>query len=211
MRITSRTMKNSLRMLPLVGLLAAPVAQAAYINVALGKPVYVVAGATSGASLATLTDGLFVAKNTQWNNASDVFWNGTGSTIEIDLGADYAIVGAIIQGDVNDVYRLEYSTSAGGPWSTAWDTPNWWNWNPNPGVGMVTRPNPDDNTQMQSLPEFTARYLRVSAPFDTSGLGDTDYALAEVQVFTVPEPSSFAVAVPGMFALAFCRRRRRFC
>ena len=84
------TIKNTLRMLALFGFAATPVAQAAYINVALGASVSGT-GTILGAGLSTLTDGLFVKENTPWNDPSTVRWETTSPTIGIDLGANYSI------------------------------------------------------------------------------------------------------------------------
>ena len=212
-------MKNTLCVLALFGFAAAPVVQAASPNVALFKPV-TATGATSG-TLSTLTDGAFVTKNTPWDDPSTVHWEGTSPTIGIDLGAYYSIFGAIIQADVNDLYRLEYSVSGiDGSWADAWDTENWWAFNtpPAPGGGMVTRPNPDNDIMRQALSPFTARYLRVSAPFFSTlaypnHKGDGWNALSEVQVFgeivPIPEPASMLSTLAFVASGLLIRRNRR--
>ena len=210
-------MKNTLCVLALFGFAAAPVVQAASPNVALFKPV-TATGATSG-TLSTLTDGAFVTKNTPWDDPSTVHWEGTSPTIGIDLGAYYSIFGAIIQADVNDLYRLEYSVSGiDGSWTTAWDTERWWDFEPEPGGGMVTRPDPVNNTVMQALTGFTARYLRVSAPFFSTlaypnHKGDGWNALSEVQVFgdiaPIPEPASMLSTLAFVASGLLIRRNRR--
>src|SRR5437588_738981 len=84
------------------------------INVALNQTVTVTAGAVSGVGLTTLVDGTFRPEGTTWTDGT-VFWFGTATTIQVDLGAAYLIDGAIIQGDNNDTYLLEYFS---GTWQT---------------------------------------------------------------------------------------------
>src|SRR5690349_8932546 len=93
-------------------------------NIALNKPVSVVAGAAqitnSSTPLSVLDDGIFTAESTNYGAAvsQSVQWttldgqpaNGANAptTLQIDLGGFFEISGAIMQADDNDSYLLQY-------------------------------------------------------------------------------------------------------
>ena len=74
-------------------------------NLALGRDVSVAAGGANGAALSTLTDGLFVPAGTFWQSGT-VWWSGTSTVLQIDLGGTVEVVGAVLQADNNDTYRM---------------------------------------------------------------------------------------------------------
>lgn len=88
---------------------------------------------------------------------------GLISTPIIDLQSTYTINRAKVQGDANDVYRLDYSTD-GSTW-TSWYTAN------ATGSGLTTR---DSGT----IGAVNARYIRIFP----SG-GDSYYSVSEVSIY----------------------------
>jgi hypothetical protein len=179
----------------LVSLAFAGLANGAYTNVALDAPVSLVAGSASGAALSTLTDGVFRPRGTQWQSGT-VWWNGTTTTFEIELGRVWNIVGAIVQADDNDAYRLLYRDMDTGLFEVLWDVPNYDGF----GNGMQTRPNPANNAEIHFFTGPVATdALRIAAVS-----GDSANSLSEVQVF-IPAPG--AAAALGL-ALIVARRRR---
>lgn len=179
------------------GALGAPAARAELVNVALGRPVSVVQGVAQGEAPATLTDGLFLPSQTQWQTGT-VWWEGAELTLEIGLGGEFDLVGAVAQVDDNDAYTLQYRDLATGVFLTLWDVPNYDQF----GNGMLTRPDPDDDTEVflfgAPVRTDTVRLLAAS--------GDNAYSASEAQVFIVPAPGA-GVAV-GFAALIVPRRRR---
>lgn len=149
-------------------------------NVAQGSSVTAVSGTFQGAGLSTLVDGAFLSRGTHWQSGT-VWWTGTDAVLEIDLGLPYAITAARLQGDDNDVYRLEYQDASDGSWKTLWTTPNY---DARIGAGMITRPDYgfSDAEPWQTLLEpVTAERLRVTAVS-----GDNAYALSEIQLLGHP-------------------------
>lgn len=179
----------------LVSLAFAGIAHGAYTNVALDAPVSLVAGSASGAALSTLTDGVFRPRGTQWQSGT-VWWNGTTTTFEIELGRVWNIVGAIVQGDDNDTYRLLYRDPHTGLFATLWDVPNYDGF----GNGMQTRPNPANHAEIF----FFDSPIATDAVRIQAISGDSANSLSEVQVF-IPAPGAgvaLGLAIVGM------RRRR---
>lgn len=186
-----------MRTIPTVALItAAGIANAGATNVALNADVSLVSGSVNGAALSTLTDGAFFARGSQWQSGT-VWWNGTAPTIEIDLGGVFNIGGAILQGDDNDAFRVLYRNMDTGAFETMWDVPNFDAF----GLGMQTRPNPNDDSEIFEFGStFTTDAVRIVAVS-----GDNNYSVSEVQLFTIPAPASI-----GLFAgLALAGRRRR--
>lgn len=170
-------------------------AHGAYSNVALDAPVSLVAGTVSGAALSTLTDGVFRPRGTPWQSGT-VWWNGMTTTFEIDLGRVWNIVGAIVQGDDNDAYRLLYRDLHTGAFMTLWDVPNYDGF----GNGMQTRPNPMNHAEIYLF----AGPVRTDAVRIQAISGDSANSLAEVQVF-IPGPGVAGVLLAGLA----CTRRGR--
>ncbi len=177
-------------------LIAASGAFAGTVNVALNKTVTVTAGSIGGVALSTLVDGVFRPEGTVWTDGTVLWSFSTTPTIQVDLGAAYTIDGAIVQGDDNDTYLLEYFN---GSWQTAWAIPT------SGGGGMRARPNADQTTQFSFGP-INAQLWRVSA----TG-GDDRYSLAEIQLFTnpAPEPSTFFLLAGALGVFGASRLRRR--
>lgn len=176
---------------------AAPFA-AAQSNVALNRPVTLIAGSVNGVALGTLTDGLFLPRGQQWQTDT-VWWFGTEPILEIALGGTFQIDSAIAQVDDNDTYVLQYRNIDTGVFETLWDVPNF----DNLGNGMQTRPNAEDDTE---------RFFFVGGPVFTDTIrlaatsGDGSYSASEIQVFTVPAPGALALVAAGML-VAFRRVR----
>ncbi|MCA9320806.1 MAG: hypothetical protein KDB53_08730, partial [Planctomycetes bacterium] len=129
-----------------------------------------------------------------------IWWNGTATTLEIDLGGVHYLDSGIAQGDDNDAYLLQYHRLSDDTWQTLWNIPNY-----DPfGAGMQTRPNPSNDGERFyfGTPVSTDR-VRVKAVS-----GDGAYSLSELQVFvTAPtdlgvcpisvQPAAAAVGMPS--------------
>jgi len=160
-------------------------------NVALSKPVFAVAGSAQisnpSTPLSVITDGVFTPEDTgyhsstatdeavEWGTTDGQAVNGGASnaptTLEIDLGSLYSIDGAIVQGDDNDSYLLQYHDVSDDTWQTLWNVPAI-----SIGYGLRTRPS-SDQTTFQSLNPVVTDKVRISA---TSG--DAGLAVSEVQL-----------------------------
>ena len=164
-------------------------------NLALGQDVSLVAGSANGASLSTLTDGLFLPAGTQWQSGT-VWWSGLSSRFEIDLGGTVEVMGAVVQADNNDTYRMWYRDLATGDYVDLWTVAA------TGGAGMRTRPNPGNNGEIFY---FDTSVLTDSIRIGAIG-GDNAYSLSEVQVWGVV-PSPGALALLGLAGLSARRRR----
>ena len=162
-------------------------------NVALGRPVTPVAGTVNGVGLDTVVDGTLLDRGTSWQDGT-VWWIGTESTLEIDLGEAFVIDAARVQADYNDAYRLEYLDNSDGLWKTLWDIPYYYGESGTfsqssiGGVigtgGVITRPDfpINDSTEWYQL-ETTVTTSRVR--FRAVG-GDNFYAVSEIQLRGAP-------------------------
>jgi hypothetical protein len=165
-------------------------------NLALGRPVSVLSGSPNGAALSTLTDGNFLAAGTQWQTGT-VWWGGTGALFQIDLSQTCEIMGAIVQADNNDTYRMWYRDMGSNTYLELWTIGTV------AGAGMRTRPNPGDNT---AIHYFASSFFTDSIRIAAVG-GDSAYSLSEVQVWgNVPAPA--AAPLFGLAALLGVGRRR---
>jgi hypothetical protein len=209
-----------MKIVSIAGLLAvsalAPVGNAD-TNIALNKPVTVVAGSAQitnpSTLLSVIDDGIFTPESTNYGNAvsQSVQWitidgqpaNGTNvpTTLEIDLGGFFSISGAIMQADDNDSYLLQYHDTSNNTWLTLWNVPAI-----SSGSGFRTRPNADQVT-FQSLGPIVTDAVRISA---TSG--DAALGVSEIQLsgFAVPEPgTSVLIAMGAAATLSLGRRCKR--
>ncbi|MEY3144164.1 MAG: hypothetical protein RLY21_2657 [Planctomycetota bacterium] len=164
-------------------------------NLALGRDVSLVSGASSGVSLSTLTDGVFRPAGTHWQNGT-VWWGSVTSVFEIDLGGTVEVMGAIVQADNNDTYRMWYRDLGTGNYLELWTI------SAVGGAGMRTRPN-DGNTGQILF--FDSSVFTDSIRIGAIG-GDNAYSLSEVQAWGVPAPGAFALL--GLAGLGAGRRRR---
>jgi len=194
----------------------APIARAAWANVTLGKPVSVVSGSTEVFNPSTsddvITDGVFVPEDTAYNQTTSTAkqWgttNGqnddgtnTDTIFRVDLQGEFTIDSAIVQADDNDSYLLQYHDLNTDTYQTLWNVPS-----VSVGLGLRTRPNADQTTQMPVGPVITDA-IELSA----GATGDAGFAVTELQVFgtPVPEPAS-ATLVLASLAIVSLRPRRR--
>lgn len=166
-------------------------------NLALSRPAAVVSGSPNGAALSTLTDGNFLAAGTQWQTGT-VWWNGTGASFQIDLVGTCEVMGAVVQADNNDTYRMWYRDMGSDTYLELWTI------GAVGGAGMRTRPNPSDNT---AIHYFASSIFTDSIRIAAVG-GDSAYSLSEVQVWgVVPAPA--AAPLLGLAGLLGAGGRRR--
>ena len=150
----------------------------------------------------TVVDGLFLPRNTQWDQGP-VWWDsrdGVERSIMIELDGRYRIDSFIVQADDNDVYVLSYRDPSTGSWLTAWNVPNYdvvpssSNW------GMQTRPDPENDRARYILPApIETDALRIAGDMKDS---DRYFSVSEVQAFGVPSvppapPSTPACVSPS--------------
>lgn len=154
-------------------------------------------GSLNGAALSTVTDGIFLAENTHWQNGT-VWWSTTAPTLTMDLGGLFSITGFIVQADNNDTYALDYWT--GSAWALAWTVPVRAN-----GGGMSTRPGGSNHNLFYALPSaIVTDQLRFYA---TSG--DNSYSVSEIQAEGVqlPEPGGLLLGATALLSTLTLRRR----
>jgi hypothetical protein len=142
----------------------------------------------------TLTDGILLPEQTQWNMGS-VWWNGythPEDSSTINLSGLFNINSFKIQADDNDTYRIQYKV-CNGAWQTAMDFPPPGPW------GLVTSVgNPGTPIMADSL-----RFTAIG--------GDNYYAASEIQAFgvaAVPEPETYAMMLAGLGMMGFIVKRR---
>lgn len=167
-------------------------------NLALSRPVSVISGSPAGAGLPTLTDGTFLAAGTQWQSGT-VWWTGLGAMFQINLAETSEVMGAVVQADNNDTYRMWYRDLGTNTYVELWTI------GAVSGAGMRTRPNPGDNTAIHF---FSSSVFTDSIRIAAVG-GDSAYSLSEVQVWgVVPAPAAAPLfGIAGLLGLGGRRRR----
>ncbi|MFZ2873944.1 MAG: hypothetical protein WAZ94_05620 [Phycisphaerales bacterium] len=154
-------------------------------NIALNKPVSIVAGAGSvlppAAPPSVVTDGVFLNEATPYSDAAAVAgsirWNtgAAGSaTIEIQLGGLFSIDGIIVQADDNDALAVSY-LGPEGTFLPLYNVPY-----VSVGFGFRTRPGASHVTYANLTPVETTT-IRV-----TNAGGDGYYGISELQLRGVP-------------------------
>lgn len=156
--------------------------------------------------LSSLTDGVFPADYTLWNDPGMVAWTGTSTALVFDLGSLHTLQDVTLTVDNNDFYFLQVSTN-GTQWNAlttvlAFDGPVT--------SGMDTfssdASSPDHSAFIDFQPQL-ARYVRLSAVG-----GDNLHSVGEVSfngVTAVPEPGAVALTLIGAGVAAVAARRRR--
>jgi hypothetical protein len=147
------------------------------------RDLSLVSDASSGAALSTLTDGVFRPAGTQWQNGT--VWRGNvTSNFQIDFAETSEVMGAVVQGDNNDTYRMWCRDIVTGNYVDLWTI------DPVGGAGMRTRPNQADNGQIFS---FDTSVLTDSIRIGAID-GDNAYSPSEVQACgVVPAPGAVAL------------------
>ena len=148
-------------------------------------------GALAAAS--TVTDGVFLAENAQWNTNS-VFWTSASGADSITVSLNHAawVNQVTLQADDNDDYKIEYRDNA-NVWHDA----------------TVISPvrNYGLETTSATLSPILATAFRI-----TGTNGDGMYAVSEFQatgtVSTVPEPETYALLSAGLGLLGYMARRK---
>lgn len=154
-------------------------------NIALNKPVAIVAGEeyvyTVNTPPAVVTDGAFLPEATTYSTptaiAGGIHWLtyvASSVTIEIQLGEEYTIDGIIVQADDNDALQVSYLDENGAfqPLYTVAAI--------SVGYGFRNRPTADQVTFAPLTPVNTTT-IRV-----TNLGGDGYYGLSELQLRGVP-------------------------
>jgi hypothetical protein len=197
--------------------------------VAQGAPVTIASGGSTitnpGTSLQVVTDGVFLPNETSYfapslSSTEAVEWIGaasgtlTGSTtptglvLDIDLGVNYTITGAIVQADDNDEYLLQYWDEASSSWQTLYDVPNL-NEEGYPGAtGFMDRPTPGDDTLFAPVGPVVTDEVQFSAVSGDGYYGVSEIQLQGTPVSATPEPGSLLLLGSGLVGLAGMMRRK---
>lgn len=139
------------------------------VNVAAFRPV-TAEGAVTGTP-ARVTDTVFAAEHTYWEDLAYAVVTPAGSALTIDLGGTHYISELVLQADCNDSYRIERRTDG-----AAWQDMHT--------VGTTSCPGLRTRPRTALAAPVPARYLRVSA-FG----GDALYSVSELQAFAAVAPS----------------------
>lgn len=154
-------------------------------------------GAGSLASLATVTDGVFLSNGQQWNS-NTVFWNGTGggdvnNFVTITLPQAVTVNSFTLQADNNDDYAIQYR-GAGGSWVDLVTISPHRSWGMDMGYATLAAPVTTDAFRIRSAG------------------GDGFYSVSEFQAFgsvvAVPEPETYAMLLAGLGLVGAIARRR---
>ena len=178
-------------------------------NIALNKPVtlsgiFGMAGfeytnqgwgaQTPLASSSTITDGVFLDENHQWNYDT-VWWDESVQVpfLDIDLGGDFLIDKLVVQADNNDEYIINLFNDS--VIQEVVDIPSII-----PEWGMITREISLSTPVLADLIRF-GHY--------PGGDGDYLYSVSEIQAFNVvPEPTTMLLLSVGLIGLAGATRRK---
>ncbi|RZT06136.1 PEP-CTERM protein-sorting domain-containing protein [Duganella sp. CF402] len=151
-------------------------------------------GGADLAAASTVTDGVFLPINTQWNTGT-VFWSGDYGvdTITVTLNHKSSVSSLALQGDNDNNYLIEYLDSA-NTWQTAAVI------SPNRSWGQ------DNGYATLGSPVVTTAFRISGAP----GAGDFQFSVSEFQAngSVVPEPATYAMLVAGLGLLGVAARRQ---
>ncbi|NRR30356.1 PEP-CTERM sorting domain-containing protein [Oxalobacteraceae bacterium] len=145
------------------------------------------------AAPSSVTDGLFLPTNTQWNLGT-VYWTGSygADSVTIDLLQAASVNSLYLQADNNDDYRVQYR-----------DTANVWHdlvtISPHRSVGM------DYGSAALGAPVLASAFMITAVG------GDGAFSVSEFQAFgsAVPEPETYAMLGAGLGLMAFAARRKQ--
>jgi len=176
-------------------------AQAGYLT-----PASVSGTGTFNHSLTLLSDGTIAPEQTDWQNAANVWWNGTGVAFTYNLGSIKRIEDIVFSADNNDRMEFAYSTNNVNFTTLVISEVAYGEVN----FGMDTMStfsgDPEYISQLDFAP-VNAQYIRFRA-ID----GDNSYAFSEVAVYgselaAVPAPPALLLMGLGLASAIGMRRR----
>lgn len=189
-----------LRLLAAALLASTCAAAGAATNVALGGAVSLTGsdfgnggfwGSPTLADPSTVTDGLLLANNTQWNTGT-VYWSGAlgADTLTITLPTTSLVSSIVLQADNNDDYGISYK-GTDGLWHALTTISPHRSW----GMDMGNA----------SFAGVTATAFAITAVG-----GDGFYSVSEFQAMgaPVPEPETYALLLAGLGVVGLLSRRR---
>ena len=155
-------------------------------------------GTGSLASLATVTDGLFLPVQQKWN-VGTVFWKGTlqgdaDNFVTISLPKTATVSSLILQVDNNDDYLVQYRNAANS-WQDLLTIVPYRSYGMEKGSATLSTP-------------VTTSAFRIR-----SNAGDGYYSISEFQavgtIAAVPEPETYAMLLAGLGLMGTVARRRK--
>lgn len=195
-------MRKLVAALAFAGLAASAMAENVALNASVTLSNTAGFGDSSGwdggllADAATVTDGVFLPINTQWN-VGTVFWTGNYGvdTITVTLAHQSLVNELVIQADNDNNYLVEYLNSA-NVWQAAAVL------SPNRSWGQ------DNGSATLAAPVLTTAF-RISG---TGDAGDLRFSVSEFQaigqVVAVPEPATYGMLGAGLALLGVVARRQ---